>query len=137
MYFCSQFLFYEVPILYEVICISMKFGLKFDHTPLILSSSSDALEQPFFTANPMGTTVINSNRHTISCQATGTMPIDYGWEINDTVIYSPEWSSNSYTFTTIGKSNIGVYRCVASNVVGTVISKGAEIHVACKFAFFK
>ncbi|XP_030834826.1 protein sidekick-2 [Strongylocentrotus purpuratus] len=58
------------------------------------------------------------------------MPIDYGWEINDTAIYAPEWSSNSYTFTTIGKSNIGVYRCVASNVVGTVISRGAEIHVA-------
>ncbi|XP_041473856.1 protein sidekick-2-like [Lytechinus variegatus] len=58
------------------------------------------------------------------------MPIDYGWEINNTRILSPDWESNSYTFTQIGKSNIGVYRCTAMNVVGTVISRGAEIHVA-------
>nr|XP_054763481.1 protein sidekick-2-like [Lytechinus pictus] len=58
------------------------------------------------------------------------MPIDYGWEINNTRILSPEWESNSYTFMQTGKSNIGVYRCTAMNVVGTVISRGAEIHVA-------
>ncbi|XP_071504823.1 protein sidekick-2-like [Diadema antillarum] len=109
------------------ILTSLAAFLLFETLCVCLSGAQDA---PFFISNPQGDTVVNSNRKTLSCQATGTAPINYRWQINGTAIGNVGTDQHTYVFSRISKDDVGMYRCVAQNLVGSVLSRGAEIHVS-------
>jgi len=84
----------------------------------------------------------STNLTTLSCSAIGMGPIYYKWEKYHTSNNS--WIDPSHRalnitspdlrFSVISEEDEGVYRCVATNDDGSIISNNATIHVYGEFS---
>jgi hypothetical protein len=92
-----------------------------------------------FTSEPINIIKAEGKNATISCKASSTDgPVTYTWLLNGSTLVS---DSIKYHFD--GHSNLtiinlqrhidnGVYRCIATNKAGSILSNQALLQVACK-----
>lgn len=65
---------------------------------------------------------------TFTVTATGTAPITYQWQKNTVNIEGA--TSSSYSIEDASEANEGLYRCVVTNVAGSVNSNEAQLTVS-------
>lgn len=88
---------------------------------------------PVFTQHPAGRTVLPGGNATFIAQATGTAPLSYRWQkdtvdLNDGGPYSGA-QTTMLTVAGVTPSEAGSYRCVATNIGGSVPSNTATLAV--------
>ena len=67
----------------------------------------------------------------IICKTSSIPTANYRW-LKDGVYVSNFSRSYSYRLQNVNRSDAGVYRCEASNELGSILSSGANLQVACK-----
>jgi uncharacterized protein (TIGR02145 family) len=87
-----------------------------------------AVKAPLITNNPITQAVTIGTTATFGTVATGTKPFTYKWQKNSTDIAGAMDSSYTTLATTID-DNGSAYRCIISNIVGSVISEPAILTV--------
>ncbi|XP_033119268.1 protein sidekick-2-like isoform X2 [Anneissia japonica] len=83
--------------------------------------------QPFLISQPEDEVFIEGNRHTLTCTATGDQPLVFTWQKDGVDLGS---TGSSLQLLSVSQSDKGIYRCLVSNKIGTIISKGARVDVA-------
>jgi glucose/arabinose dehydrogenase len=82
---------------------------------------------PVITQQPAAATVSAGQPATFSVTATGTAPLSYQWQKNNTNISGA--TNASYTIASVQAADAGAYRVVVSNAVGSVTSSAAQLTV--------
>lgn len=100
-----------------------------------LSSFLLAVAPPFITQHPEGDITLENNVEVLRCSAIGDAPLLYRWWKDDVPVMDSYISSSNYRLAAINRNDAGMYRCLVNNPVGTIISKVANIQVACKYIF--
>ncbi|XP_071965988.1 protein sidekick-2-like isoform X2 [Antedon mediterranea] len=93
-------------------------------------STTYADNQPFIRIHPEDNIIVEGNRETLSCVAAGDPPLIYSWQKNGQDIDNPNINKDVLSLSSASRSDKGVYRCLVSNNIGTIISKGAQVDVA-------
>ncbi|KAI4823248.1 hypothetical protein KUCAC02_011851, partial [Chaenocephalus aceratus] len=106
-----------------------------------LLRGNGVLLRPVFTKQP-GSVVFplqpGENRREVvfSCEAQGHPPPFYRWKLNDSFIM-PRLGSryslmggNLHISQLNKEEDIGIYQCLASNSLGTIVSREASLHIA-------
>ena len=82
---------------------------------------------PSITAQPQSQTVIAGNSVAFSVTASGTLPLNYLWFLNDQPI--PAATGSSYSIAGVQTNQAGSYTVVVSNSYGSVLSAPATLVV--------
>ena len=95
-----------------------------------------------FVSQPVDVTVAEQCNVTISCIARSESPsVTYTWTRNGTTL-NAESSSERYqlndqdgnlTIINTNSSDVGAYRCIASNHFGSALSLKADLRIACEY----
>ncbi|MDB6019488.1 MAG: C-terminal target protein, partial [Pedosphaera sp.] len=94
----------------------------------IVTSSNAALVvnvPPGIAIPPQSLAVAQGSNATFTVTATGTAPLGYQWQFNNTNIVGA--SATNYTCTNVQSANVGSYRVVVTNMVGSVTSLVANL----------
>ena len=95
---------------------------------------------PEFTAHPQGKTSMQGSSVAFSTDANGVPEPTFSWTKDGSAVTADNRISFSadnkqLSLTNVNKTDSGVYRCVATNNVGTVKSIAATLTVPCKKTF--
>jgi hypothetical protein len=82
---------------------------------------------PYFTAQPVGATLVAGSSRTFTGQANGSQPISYQWQRNGT--NRPGATGTSLALTGLTIADSGVYTLLASNVAGVSTSAVAQLTI--------
>ncbi|MBT1690522.1 PQQ-dependent sugar dehydrogenase [Dawidia soli] len=82
---------------------------------------------PAITTQPVSQTVTAGQSVTFSVTATGTAPLTYQWQRNNTNITGA--TGASYTIANVQASHAGTYRVIVSNAAGSATSNNATLTV--------
>ena len=86
-----------------------------------------------FTTNPTeGTPLQEGHTKEFICRAASHPPAEYSW-LKDGVYISNFTSSSILRLDHVQRADAGVYRCIARNEFGSILSISAKLEVACKF----
>ena len=86
------------------------------------------LAPPSITTQPANKTVNDGQPATFTIAATGTQPLFYQWQRNNTNLIGA--TTTSYTISPAVFSDSGAtFRCIVSNALGTITSNSAILHV--------
>ena len=80
------------------------------------------VQQPLSLTGPTGSTVA------LSCNVTGTVPINLQWLLNSNPL--PDATNAILNITNLQRSNIGLYSLTATNLFGGTISSNAALNLA-------
>lgn len=92
-------------------------------------TNAPVLERPVIVASPQNQTVTNGANATFSVTATGTPPLAYQWQFNNTNL--PGATSSNLTLTAVTFAQAGFYACLVTNVLGSAGSAPAALSVWC------
>lgn len=96
----------------------------------IVSAQTDNYPPTVFTQQPQGgLPEVIGNRKVLTCSANGIPSPVYRW-IKDGVLVSQNSSDMSLQIKNISLSDAGVYQCIASNELGSLLSSRATVSVA-------
>jgi len=80
---------------------------------------------PIITIQPSSQSQVHGLNATFTVETGGTPPLRYQWQFNGDDI--PGATSASFTVTNVQTANLGDYRVVVSNVVGSIVSSNAQL----------
>jgi endonuclease/exonuclease/phosphatase family metal-dependent hydrolase len=92
-------------------------------------TNAPVLERPAIVSPPQNQTVTNGANVTFSVSATGTPPLAYQWQLNNTNL--PGATSSNLTLTAVTFAQAGFYSVVITNVLGSAGSTPVALSVWC------
>jgi endonuclease/exonuclease/phosphatase family metal-dependent hydrolase len=92
-------------------------------------TNAPPLERPTIVSQPQNLTVTNGANVTFSVNATGTPPLAYQWQLNNTNL--PGATSSNLTLTAVTFAQAGFYTVVITNVLGSAGSEPFALSVWC------
>jgi endonuclease/exonuclease/phosphatase family metal-dependent hydrolase len=95
-------------------------------------TNAPPLERPAIVSQPQNQTVTNGANVTFSVNATGTPPLAYQWQLNNTNL--PGATSSNLTLTAVTFGQAGFYTVVITNVLGSAGSDPVALSVWCASA---
>jgi endonuclease/exonuclease/phosphatase family metal-dependent hydrolase len=95
-------------------------------------TNAPPLERPAIVSPPQNQTVTNGANVTFSVNATGTPPLAYQWQLNNTNL--PGATSSNLTLTAVTFAQAGFYAVVITNVLGSAGSGPVALSVWCASA---
>ena len=95
-------------------------------------TNAPPLERPAIVSQPQNQTVTNGANVTFSVNATGTPPLAYQWQLNNTNL--PGATSSNLTLTAVTFGHAGFYTVVITNVLGAAGSDPFALSVWCASA---
>ena len=95
-------------------------------------TNAPPLERPTIVSSSQNQTVTNGANVTFSVNATGTPPLAYQWQLNNTNL--PGATSSNLTLTAVTFAQAGFYTVVITNVLGSAGSGPVALSVWCASA---
>ena len=95
-------------------------------------TNAPPLERPAIVSQPQNQTVTNGANVTFSVNATGTPPLAYQWQLNNTNL--PGATSSNLTLTAVTFGQAGFYTVVITNVLGAAGSDPFALSIWCASA---
>jgi len=95
-------------------------------------TNAPPLERPAIVSSSQNQTVTNGANVTFSVNATGTPPLAYQWQLNNTNL--PGATSSNLTLTAVTFAQAGFYTVVITNVLGSAGSGPVALSVWCASA---
>jgi hypothetical protein len=92
-------------------------------------TNAPSLERPAIVSQPQNQIVTNGANVTFSVNATGTPPLAYQWQFNNTNL--PGATSSNLTLTVVTFAQAGFYTVVITNVLGSAGSDPVALSVWC------
>jgi hypothetical protein len=83
--------------------------------------------RPTITSSPENLGVTNGATVSLSAEATGTMPMHFQWQFNETNL--PDATNMTFTITNAQSVDAGIYTIVVTNVLGASTSAPARLQV--------
>ena len=107
----------------------MVVGLDTDNGVLAMTINFVTNLPPAIVTQPLDTTnVLQGGYATLAVAANGTTPLRYQWYYNNSTLV-PNATNANLTLTNISPSAAGLYRCVVTNVAGSITSSNAALGV--------
>ncbi|HTI72571.1 MAG TPA: immunoglobulin domain-containing protein [Candidatus Limnocylindria bacterium] len=100
------------------------------HVTLEFSSIPFEAGPPLFSGQPLGQTVGGWTRVTLEASVSGSLPLAFQWWHDDKLIKGA--TNLILTLPSVQVGDSGLYRMAASNVLGTVFSSNAFVHVTAQ-----
>jgi len=98
-----------------------------DNSPQHFVATLTVNDPPLITRDPRSLTNNPGQSATFSVQAIGTVPLSYQWQKWGTNLAGA--TSTNYTIASVAETNEGNYRCIVTNMVGSVTSLVASLMV--------